>query len=187
MLRAVVGVVVLAGLAGVGYYWYASHSAANKNIAAGPNITAENTAPAAPEPASPALNPLPWPALPALPLPPKVETPPAPPVQPTPKAKRTHVVKAGESLSTISRHYYGTPDRYGKIAAANNLHDREMLRVGQVLVIPDLTHAPSVPAVSNENNNNEEPAQSTAVTPDFEPQPPTLNTIQKRTETISKK
>jgi len=98
---------------------------------------------------------------------------PAPPAPPAPKLRRTHVVQAGESLSSISRKYYGTPDRYGKIAAANNLRSRDLIRTGQVLVIPDYAGPPIIESVGDENDARTASAMDTQ---DFEPQPPTLNT-----------
>jgi LysM repeat protein len=107
------------------------------------------------------------------PVPPALPAPPAPPA---PKLRRTHVVQAGESLSSISRKYYGTPDRYGKIAAANNLRDRDLIRTGQVLVIPDAPSSPIIESTGDEKDEGAASAASAVDRQDFEPQPPTLNT-----------
>lgn len=68
---------------------------------------------------------------------PKSETATATPkrVQPV---KRTHQVQRGESLASISIRYYGDKDGWKKIFEANKakLKDPELIKVGQVLVIP---------------------------------------------------
>lgn len=52
---------------------------------------------------------------------------------------REHTVRKGETLSEISRTYYGASNRWQKIYEANQekLSDKNRLRVGTVLVIPD--------------------------------------------------
>jgi LysM repeat protein len=49
---------------------------------------------------------------------------------------RTHTVRSGETLSSISNRYYGTPSKWAKIGDANNIRDPNNIRVGQVLHIP---------------------------------------------------
>lgn len=49
---------------------------------------------------------------------------------------RRHTVKAGQTLSSISRKYYGTPNRWRRIAEANRIRDPRKIRPGQVLKIP---------------------------------------------------
>lgn len=51
-----------------------------------------------------------------------------------------HVVKSGESLSKIAKHYYGDPMKYKQIFSANTdiLKNPDMIHPGQVLVIPNL-------------------------------------------------
>jgi len=58
-----------------------------------------------------------------------------PPAAPAP---RTHVVTEGDTLAKISRIYYGTPNRWGEILAANRdvLRDEKSLVVGKTLRIP---------------------------------------------------
>lgn len=51
---------------------------------------------------------------------------------------QTYTVKDGENLSRISKHFYGSPNNYQKIAAANGLDNPDKIRVGQKLVIPVL-------------------------------------------------
>ncbi|MCW8981473.1 MULTISPECIES: LysM peptidoglycan-binding domain-containing protein [Altibacter] len=49
-----------------------------------------------------------------------------------------HKVKSGESLSKISKHYYGDPMKYNAIFEANRdqLKNPDMIHPGQELVIP---------------------------------------------------
>lgn len=185
MLRALLSAVVIVSLAGMGFYLYSSFFGPGKKAANWPNITAEGTPPAAPGQSKPAPS-LQPPPVPPTPPAPQVESPPppAPPTPQAPKLKRTHIVQPGESLSSISRKYYGTPERYGKIVAANNLRSRDVIRVGQVLVIPE---GSGPPIIESANDENEERAASTAGTQEFEPQPPTLNATGMRDEKAPKK
>lgn len=59
--------------------------------------------------------------------------------------KKTHTVKSGDSLSTISKLYYKASKYWQKIAEANSkfLKDPHDLKVGMVLVIPEIEQAPS--------------------------------------------
>jgi nucleoid-associated protein YgaU len=69
---------------------------------------------------------------------PKARTAPAP--KPSPAGATTHVVKRGESLSTISDKYYGTsrPEVVQALAKFNKLKSANALREGQALAIPPL-------------------------------------------------
>ena len=51
-----------------------------------------------------------------------------------------HVVKSGESLSKIAKHYYGDPMKYNAIFKANTniLSNPDLIHPEQVLVIPKL-------------------------------------------------
>lgn len=51
-----------------------------------------------------------------------------------------HVVKSGESLSKIAKHYYGDAMKYKKIFDANTniLKNPDLIHPGQELVIPNL-------------------------------------------------
>lgn len=51
-----------------------------------------------------------------------------------------HVVRKGESLSKIAKHYYGDPMKYKQIFEANTsiLSNPDMIHPDQVLVIPNL-------------------------------------------------
>ncbi len=47
-----------------------------------------------------------------------------------------YIVKSGDNLSKISRHFYGDANQYTKIAKANNLDNPDLIKVGQELKIP---------------------------------------------------
>ncbi len=71
---------------------------------------------------------------------------PAPVVQPPPPARlRTYKVQPNDSLYKIAVKVYGNGGKYLKILDANRdtLPDEDMLRVGQKLVIPDLSERPA--------------------------------------------
>jgi LysM repeat protein len=52
---------------------------------------------------------------------------------------RTYTVKAGDTLSKISKEFYGDPNRYQKIFEANRdkLENPDKIRAGQELTIPN--------------------------------------------------
>lgn len=84
-------------------------------------------------------NPVPAESVPvaAAPVPaPRVETPPPPP--PKPDVPATHTVAPGETLSSISKKYYGTIGRVNDIYNANRvtLSSPNALRPGMVLKLP---------------------------------------------------
>ena len=51
---------------------------------------------------------------------------------------RTHYVKKGDSLSGISKKFYGTTEHWKRIQSANNLTNPNQVRIGTRLVIPNL-------------------------------------------------
>ena len=63
------------------------------------------------------------------------------PIAPAPaeSSARTHIVRQRETLSAISMQYYGTPNKWQKIADANKdvLKDPNKIRPGTKLTIPD--------------------------------------------------
>lgn len=66
-----------------------------------------------------------------------------------PMGDASYTVQAGDSLSSISQTYYGTPNNYMQIATANGIADPNSISVGQILDIPGASApASSVPAVS---------------------------------------
>jgi nucleoid-associated protein YgaU len=50
--------------------------------------------------------------------------------------KQIYVVKPGDSLSKISREFYGDASKYMKIVEANQIADPDKIKAGQQLVIP---------------------------------------------------
>ncbi len=65
------------------------------------------------------------------------KTPP-PAAAPAAAAAKTYTVQAGDTLSKISKQFYGDANKYMKIFDANKdqLNDPNMIKVGQVLKIP---------------------------------------------------
>jgi LysM repeat protein len=55
-----------------------------------------------------------------------------------------HVVKSGETLALISRQYYGDTSKVAVIAAFNEIENPNLIRVGQVLRLPE-AQAPQEP------------------------------------------
>lgn len=53
-------------------------------------------------------------------------------------AEQPYTVAAGDNLSKISKHFYGSANHYQKIAEANGLDDPDKIRVGQELKLPVL-------------------------------------------------
>jgi nucleoid-associated protein YgaU len=55
------------------------------------------------------------------------------------KAERFHIVRAGETLSSISYKYYGSADKWQKILGADHLpiENPSKLRPGTKLIIPE--------------------------------------------------
>lgn len=49
---------------------------------------------------------------------------------------QTYTVQPGDSLSKISKQFYGDPGKYMKIATANKLEDPDKVKAGQQLIIP---------------------------------------------------
>jgi|SRR5690606_20211466 len=57
---------------------------------------------------------------------------------PSPPRAQSYTVKAGDSLSKISKEFYGDANKYMKIFEANKdqLSDPDKIKVGQVLKVP---------------------------------------------------
>lgn len=61
----------------------------------------------------------------------------------------TYVVKTGDTLSSICRKFYGDASLYWRLAAANNIKNANLIRIGQVLTIPPMGKLPeAAPAAS---------------------------------------
>jgi len=136
--------------------------------------------PAAPvQPTPPPMQPIvaPAPVVPVVqapvapPTPVQVVEPVAPPVA---EHKKSHIVQRGDTLSSISREHYGSEAHFLKIASANGLKNRDRIRIGQVLVIPEL---PAIERLETAERGAEQDRASTTLGPDFEPIPPTLNIV----------
>jgi nucleoid-associated protein YgaU len=54
-------------------------------------------------------------------------------------ADQPYTIQAGDNLSKISKLFYGTPNKYQKIADANNITDPDKIRAGQSITIPVLS------------------------------------------------
>jgi nucleoid-associated protein YgaU len=54
------------------------------------------------------------------------------------QGSQTYTVKAGDTLSKVSKQFYGDPNQYMRIFYANRdkLHDPDRIQVGQELTIP---------------------------------------------------
>jgi len=178
MLRSVMSVsavVLLACIAGL-LYW--NHQSPEKCVERLKDLSGVGTPPpATPKTVASPTPPAPVPEV-APPAPqPKVAVQPEfkkPAMAEAPHGKRTHVVQPGESLWSISKTYYGTPDNYNALAAANGLQAKGgKIRAGQVLVLPDLP-AIAAPEASGDNDSALAPAPRAEEEPS-EPMPPTLS------------
>ena len=49
---------------------------------------------------------------------------------------KTYIVKSGDTLSKISKDFYGDAGKYMDIAKANDISDPDHINVGQELIIP---------------------------------------------------
>lgn len=53
-------------------------------------------------------------------------------------ADQPYTVKSGDSLSKISKLFYGDMNKYNEIASANNISNPDLIKVGEQLNIPPL-------------------------------------------------
>ena len=63
-----------------------------------------------------------------------------------PDLAHTHTVAVGDTLSGIAVQFYGDAGLVSMLAAVNRIADPDVIHVGQVLIIPDLTHTHTVAA-----------------------------------------
>jgi nucleoid-associated protein YgaU len=63
-----------------------------------------------------------------------------------PDLSHTYTVAAGDTLSSISVHFYGDATHVPMLAAVNEIANPNVISVGQVLIIPDLSHTYTVAA-----------------------------------------
>lgn len=59
------------------------------------------------------------------------------PVETRPKTQQSYTVVRGDTLSGIARRFYGDASLYGKLAAANGIANPHLIRVGQVIQLPE--------------------------------------------------
>jgi nucleoid-associated protein YgaU len=52
------------------------------------------------------------------------------------QGNQTYTVQPGDTLSKISKRFYGDRNRYPQIAKANNLENPDQIKAGQQLLIP---------------------------------------------------
>jgi LysM repeat protein len=55
--------------------------------------------------------------------------------------EQRYTLQSGDSLSKVSRHFYGSVNHYNEIARANNIADPDKVRAGQEIVVPVLNAA----------------------------------------------
>ncbi|MCL2805849.1 MAG: LysM peptidoglycan-binding domain-containing protein [Treponema sp.] len=69
---------------------------------------------------------------------PAIEIPVIPAVRPAVQAvsRRTHTVRAGETLGRIAYQYYGDHMQWPRIFAANNIANQDLIFPGQIFIIP---------------------------------------------------
>ena len=54
-------------------------------------------------------------------------------------ADQSYTIQAGDNLSKVSKLFYGSPNKYQKIAQANNIADPDKIRAGQSITVPVLS------------------------------------------------
>jgi nucleoid-associated protein YgaU len=50
--------------------------------------------------------------------------------------EQSYTIQAGDNLSKVSKLFYGNPNNYPKIAAANGLDNPDKIQPGQVITLP---------------------------------------------------
>lgn len=64
-------------------------------------------------------------------------------VETEPAHATTYVVQRGDTLSAIAKWVYGDASLYGKLAEANGIANPNLIRVGQVITLPDVEALPA--------------------------------------------
>jgi nucleoid-associated protein YgaU len=49
---------------------------------------------------------------------------------------QSYTIQSGDNLSKVSKRFYGDPNKYQKIAQANNIADANKIQAGQTITIP---------------------------------------------------
>ena len=78
--------------------------------------------------------------------------------------KNVHVVKPGESVSSIARDVLGSTDYADEIVAANSLKNPEVIEVGQELTLPEVGTQPTVAVTAKVEEKMEGKVETTAAT-----------------------
>lgn len=116
-------------------------------VTGGPAVTVPPAGPVAGPTAGPAAAPKGTPTGPAAgPTGPGPVAGPVAAPAPEPAAARTHVVAAGETLSSIAKKYYNDESKWHLIVDANKGVDPKALKVGTKLTIPEAGASASAPA-----------------------------------------
>lgn len=190
MIRTAIGIGVLAIVCGIGVIVYRQMQAQSELAQNGQpstlpmppkHVPAPDPKPEpAPNPNAPApvptpvVNPAPAPSPTPAPAPEQPKAAPAPTPEPGP-GLTTYKVKSGDSLWEISRKMYGSPNHIKLIADANNLNSSAMLRIGQLLVIPELRGNKATPADADHEGPAAPEHEPEASKETSQPMPPTLN------------
>jgi LysM repeat protein len=90
-------------------------------------------------------------------------------VETRPKTQQTYTVVRGDTLSGIARRFYGDASLYGKLAAANGIKNPNLIRVGQVLTIPDAAGLPAA-VTESEKPRSQKAAEQTKLTYNYNTQ-----------------
>ena len=53
-------------------------------------------------------------------------------------SEQKYTIQSGDNLSKVSKHFYGSPNHYQKIAQANGIDNPDRIQAGQTLTIPAL-------------------------------------------------
>jgi nucleoid-associated protein YgaU len=53
-------------------------------------------------------------------------------------SEQKYTIQSGDNLSKVSKHFYGSPNHYQKIAQANGIDNPDRIQSGQTLTIPAL-------------------------------------------------
>jgi len=185
MMRMLLSTVAVLLLGVFAYLFFNDYFRPPQSAKAGDMLSTATPPPSPVQPVTPPIQPVVAPVAPLAPVQPVVQAPPVAPVVPVaPVAppvqlvhtenRKTHIVQRGDTLSSISREHYGSEAYFTKIASANGLKNRDRIRIGQVLVIPEL---PAIERIETAERSNQPDSASTTLGPDFEPIPPTLNIV----------
>lgn len=69
-------------------------------------------------------------------------------VEAEPAHQKTYTVAKGDTLSGICRRIYGDASLYGRLAAANDIKNPDLIYPGQVLILPEKNQLPNAERVS---------------------------------------